>query len=175
MTTALPPLSAEEARRANQYGSIKADVVDDVSREVANRAARNAASDEADQLDHAAGSLRRHALDEVVGSERAALRSRRIARLSQFIDYAFFLAYALFAIRFFLAMAGARPTAGFVKLIVAITDPLYAPFRNIVESPKLDGGGVVLMPVVIALLAYGVLHLAINRLLRVVVVRKTAI
>ena len=71
-----------------------------------NRAARTAV-DEADQLDHAAGSLRRHALDEVVGSERAALRSRRIARLSQFIDYAFFLAYALFAIRFFLAMAGA--------------------------------------------------------------------
>lgn len=174
MTTALPPLSAEEARRASQYGSIKAEVVDDVSREVANRAARTAV-DEADQLDHAAGSLRRHALDEVVGSERAALRSRRIARLSQFVDYAFFLAYALFAIRFFLAMAGARPTAGFVKLIVAITDPLYAPFRNIVESPKLDGGGVVLMPVVIALLAYGVLHLAINRLLRVVVVRKTAI
>jgi uncharacterized protein YggT (Ycf19 family) len=175
MSTAFPPLSTEEARRANQHGSIKADVVDDVSREVANRAARTPVTDEAEKLDHAAGALRRHALDEVVGSEKAVQRSRGLARLSQFLDYGFFLVYALFAIRFVLALVNARASAGFVKFIVAVTDPLYAPFRNIVESPQLDGGGRILMPVVIALLAYGVLHLAINRLLRVYVVRKTSI
>ncbi len=175
MSTAYPPLSDEEARRANQHGAIKAEVVDDVSREVAERAARVPVAGEAEQLDHAAGAVRRHALDEVVGTERAAQRSRGIARLSQFLDYGFFVVYALFAIRFFLGLANARASAGFVKFIVAVTDPLYAPFRNIVESTKIDGGGVILMPVVIALLAYGVLHLAINRLLRAFVVRKTAI
>ncbi len=175
MSTGYPPLSTEEERRANQHGAIKAEVVDDVSREVADRAAGTQVAGEAEKIDHAAGALRQHALDEVVGTERAAQRSRGIARLSQFLDYGFFLIYALFAIRFFLGLANARPTSGFVKFIVAVTDPLFAPFRNIVESPKLDGGGHILMPIVIALLAYGVLHFAINRLLRVVIERKTAI
>lgn len=173
MSTAYPPLSAEEARRAQQHGAIKAGVVDDVSREVAERAARVPVGE--DQIDHAAGAIRQHAVDEVVSTERAAQRSRGIARVSQFIDYGFFVVYALFAIRFFLGIANANAKAGFVKFIVAVTDPLYAPFRNIVESIKIDGGGVILMPLVIALLAYGVLHLAINRLLRVFVERKTTI
>lgn len=62
-----------------------------------------------------------------------------VARISQVLDYGFMLLYALLAIRFGLALLAARSSAGFVKLIVALTDPFYAPFKGIVASPRLDG------------------------------------
>lgn len=98
-----------------------------------------------------------------------------VARISQVFDYGFMLLYALLAIRFGLALLAARSGAGFVKLIVALTDPFYAPFKGIVASPRLDGGHTVLVPLIIAFAAYVVLHLAINGLLRLFAQRKTTI
>jgi uncharacterized protein YggT (Ycf19 family) len=123
---------------------------------------------------------RPHGTDEARRAAAAKARGdvqRRhgVARLSQFIDYAFWLIYLLLIMRFVLSLIGARSSAGFVKLIVRVTSPLFTPFQNIVESPKLEGGQTVLLPVVVALVAYIVLHIAINRLLRLIVVRKTEI
>jgi hypothetical protein len=56
-----------------------------------------------------------------------------------------------------------------------VTDPFYLPFRGIVSSPTADGGHTLLMPIVIATIAYALLHLAINGLLRMIAHRKTAI
>jgi uncharacterized protein YggT (Ycf19 family) len=95
--------------------------------------------------------------------------------VSQIIDYAFFLIYALLAIRFVLALIAARSTSGFVQFIVNLTGPLYAPFKSIVASPRIDDGHTLPLPVLIAIGAYVLLHLAINRLLRLIVVRKTEI
>ena len=167
-------MATDEARRAVQHDSIKSGVVDEINNEVASRATGLPSLSEARRIEQAAGTIREHAVDEVIESERAVQRSRGLARVSQFADYAFFLVYALLAIRFFLAIVGARPTAGFVQFISAISDPVFAPFRNIVESPAV-GSGRVLLPAVIAMLAYGVLHLAINRALRMIVARKTEI
>jgi hypothetical protein len=69
----------------------------------------------------------------------------------------------------------ARSGAGFVRFIVAVTDPLYEPFRGIVASPRTDGGHTLMMPLVIAIIAYVLLHLGINGLLRLIAHRKTAI
>ena len=113
---------------------------------------------------------------EVKVANLAAPESGRgVARLSQFIDYAFFLIYALLAVRFVLALIAARSNAGFVQAIVSITSPLYAPFKNIVASPQITDGHTLPVPLLIALGAYLLLHLAINRLLRLVAVRKTEI
>ena len=171
-----PQLRAEENRRVLQHDAVKGGVVDDVNSEIADRAeARAARGSDAHRLENAAGALREHAIDEAVESERAVHRSRGIARVSQFVDYAFFLVYGLLVLRFFLALIGARPGAGFVRFVTAVSDPLFAPFNNIVESPAIGSGGHVLLPAAIALFAYSLLHLAINRLLRVFVVRRTEI
>jgi uncharacterized protein YggT (Ycf19 family) len=168
-------LAADEARRAMQHDSIKAHVEDDVHSEIAGRAAVPQRAEE-QRLDQAAGSIRENAVDEVIDSEREGQRSRTVARVSQFIDYAFFLVYILLAFRFVLALIGANASAGFVKLVATISDPLYAPFKNIVSTAKIgEGQGYILGSALVALAAYGVLHFAINRLLRVFVVRKTAI
>ena len=167
-------LANEEARRAQQHDSVKSQVEGDVNAEIANRASQGPPAAEGRKIEQAAGNLREHAVNEVIDSEREANRSRGAARLSQFIDYAFFLLYALLAIRFVLSLIAARSSAGFVKLIVSISDPFYAPFRNIVDAPR-EGGHTLMLPIVVAFLAYVVLHVVINRLLRLISVRKTEI
>ena len=97
------------------------------------------------------------------------------ARASQFIDYAFYLVYALLGIRLVLALMAARSSNGFVQFIGTVTDPFYAPFRGIVASPSAEGGYTLVVPILIAGLAYVVLHAAVNGLLRMVGTRKTEI
>jgi uncharacterized protein YggT (Ycf19 family) len=153
---------------------VKASVQEDVNAEIAAQATQ-APPGEASRIEDVAGTYRKRAVDDVVDSDRHAQRSRGAARVSQIIDYAFFLIYALLAIRFVLSLIAARSSAGFVRFIVAVSDPFYAPFKNIVASPKTGDGHTLLLPMVVALGAYLVLHLAINRLLRLVTVRKTEI
>jgi uncharacterized protein YggT (Ycf19 family) len=168
-------LAADEARRAVQHDSVKAQVEGDVNSEIADRAAQAPAPAQARKIDQVAGTFREHAVDEVIDSERNAQRSRGVARLSQFIDYGFFLIYALLATRFLLSRIAAKSSAGFVTFITTLSNPFYAPFRGIVDSPRTGAGNTVLLPMIVALVAYSVLHLAINRLLRLISVRKTEI
>ena len=62
-----------------------------------------------------------------------------------------------------------------MQFIRAITGPFYAPFRGIVSSPTADGGATFVVPIVIAVVVYMMLHAAINGLLRMVGERKTTI
>jgi uncharacterized protein YggT (Ycf19 family) len=98
-----------------------------------------------------------------------------MARISQIVDYIFYVLYALLALRFVLALLAARSSAGFVRFIVAVTDPFYLPFRGIVASPSTDSGHTLMMPLVIAIIVYLLLHLGINGLLRIFAHRKTAV
>jgi YggT family protein len=99
--------------------------------------------------------------------DRAARERRRyvLDRVTLGVDYLFYLLYGLLAIRFVLGLLGAAETAGFVQFIRGMTDPFYAPFSGIVASPALNGG-VMDFPIVIALLAYVLLHVAIRGLIR---------
>jgi uncharacterized protein YggT (Ycf19 family) len=165
-------LAQDETRRAVQHEAVKASVEGDVNAEIAQKASQAPPADAS--IEKVAGTFRERAVDDVLDSETNVQRSRVAARVSQVIDYAFFLIYALLAFRFLLSLIAARSASGFVKFIVSVSDPFYAPFRNIVASPK-TGEHTVLLPVVVALCAYAVLHLAINRLLRMITVRKTEI
>jgi uncharacterized protein YggT (Ycf19 family) len=168
-------LAADEARRSVQHESVKAQVEGDVNAEIAEQASQGPPPGEARRIEHVAGQFRAKAVDEVVDTEREVERSRGLARISQIVDYIFFLIYALLGLRFLLALLAARSTAGFVQFIVTVTNPFYAPFRGIVASPRTEEGHTLLLPIVIAIVAYVLLHLAINGLLRMLAHRKTAI
>ncbi|MDQ2855637.1 MAG: YggT family protein [Acidobacteriota bacterium] len=168
-------LAADEARRSVQHGSVKAQVEGEVQAEIAERASQGPPPREARKMDEVAGQFRAKAVNEVVDTEREVERGRGAARISQVIDYIFYLIYALLAMRFLLALLAAHSTAGFVQFIVAVTNPFYAPFRGIVNSPSTDQGHTLLLPIVVAIIAYVILHLAINGLLRLVAHRKTQI
>jgi uncharacterized protein YggT (Ycf19 family) len=166
-------LAAEEARRAGQHGSVKSQVEGEVQAEIVERAATKPI--ESPAIDQVAGDFRAKAVSEVVQTEREVERGRGAARISQVVDYIFYVLYALLGLRFLLALLAARSTAGFVRFIVAVTDPFYRPFRGIVSSPSTDGGHTLMLPLVIAFIVYVLLHLGINGLLRIIAHRKTAV
>lgn len=167
-------LAADEARRAVQHESIKAQVESDVNSEIAARADRTTTA-EAHEMEQVAGEFRGKAINEVVETEREVDRARAMARVSQVIDYIFYLIYGLLAIRLLLSLLAARSSAGFVQFIRTVTDPLYAPFRGIVASPTAEGGYTLALPIVIAIIVYALLHLGLNGLLRLIAHRKTEI
>ena len=166
-------LAAEEARRANQHELVKSQAEGEVQAEIAERSAPTQA--EAVQVDQVANEFRAKAVNEVVDTEREVERARGAARVSQIVDYIFYVIYALLGLRFLLALLAARSSAGFVRFIVAVTNPFYAPFKGIVASPSTDAGHTLMLPLLIAIIVYILLHLAINGLLRIVAHRKTAV
>ncbi len=168
-------LAIDEARRAAQHDSVKSQVEGEVQAEIGERAATKTTVDESRQIDHVAGEFRSKAVNEVIDTEREVGRSRSLARVSQVVDYIFWVIYALMGMRFLLALLAARSTAGFVRFIVAASSPFYEPFRGIVASPRTDGGHTLLLPIVVAIIAYALLHLGINALLRMFAHRKTEI
>jgi hypothetical protein len=168
-------LAAEEARRAVQHDAVKSQVEGEVQSEIAGRATQTAPPREAQRIEQVAGQFRSKAVDEVIETEREVGRSRGLARISQIVDYIFYVIYALLGMRFLLALLAARSSAGFVQFIVTVSNPFYLPFRGIVASPTAEGGHTLLLPIVIAIIAYLLLHLGIIALLRLFAHRKTAI
>jgi hypothetical protein len=168
-------LALEEARRATQHEAVKAQVEGEVQAEIAQHAERSPAPQESQRIGELAGDFRSKAVDEVIDTEREVQRSRGLARISQIVDYIFYVIYALLSMRFLLALLAARSSAGFVQFIVAVSNPFYAPFRGIVASPRTDEGHTLLLPVVVAIVSYALLHLLLNGLLRMLAHRKTEI
>jgi uncharacterized protein YggT (Ycf19 family) len=166
-------LAIDEARRAEQHESVKSQINNEVNSEIAARADQTPVRQTA-EIDQVADDFRAKAVDEVVTTEREVERSRGVARISQIVDYIFYLIYGLLAIRLLLALLAARGSAGFTRFIFAVTDPFYAPFRGIVASPSAEGHTLAL-PIIIALVVYLFLHLAINGLLRLLAHRKTQV
>ena len=168
-------LAIEESRRATQHEAVKAQVENQVQSEISDRAAVKSAPGESQRIEQVATDFRSKAVDEVVDTEREVQRSRGVARVSQVADYIFYVIYALLGMRFLLALIAARSSAGFVQFIVAVSNPCYAPFRGIVASPRTDEGHTLLLPVVVAIVSYVLLHLLITGLLRMLAHRKTEV
>ena len=168
-------LALEEARRGSQHEAVKGQVEGQVQSEISEQAAVRQHPAEAQRIEQVASDFRSKAVDEVIDTEHEVQRSRGLARVSQVVDYIFYVIYALLGMRFLLALMAARSTAGFVQFIVAVSNPFYAPFRGIVASPSTDQGHTLLLPVVVAIISYVLLHLLINGLLRMLAHRKTQI
>jgi uncharacterized protein YggT (Ycf19 family) len=167
-------LEQEEAQRAANYEALKSEVKTDVTSEIAARADTPTVP-ETRRMDNIAENFRQKAVDEVVETDREVERSRFLARISQVVDYIFYVIYGLLAVRLILALLAAKSSAGFVQFIYSITDPLYAPFKGIVPSLRTEEGFTLALPIVIAIIVYLLVHLGINGLLRIFAHRKTEI
>jgi len=109
-----------------------------------------------------------------VSTERELGRGRTAARISQIVDYFFYLIYGLIALEFLLGLMGARAGNGFVQFIGAVTRPLLAPFERIVGTPS-SGAFQVRISYLFALVVYILIHLAINGAFRLVAHRKVTV
>ena len=167
-------LAADEARRSVQHEAVKAEIEGDVNAEIVAHA-EGATPAEAHREAQIAGEFRSKAINEVVETEREVERSRGLARVSQVVDFIFYVIYALLGMRLLLELLAARKSAGFFQFIRSVTDPFYAPFRGIVPSPTAESGQTLALPIVIAIIAYLLLHLGIKALLRMIAHRRTEV
>jgi uncharacterized protein YggT (Ycf19 family) len=91
-----------------------------------------------------------------------------VVRVASVVDFVFGLVYAFLGIRLLLVLIDARPNTGFVRFINALTDKLYAPFRGILPTETLDGTHSIAWSLVVAIVAYLLLHALVRALLRLV-------
>jgi uncharacterized protein YggT (Ycf19 family) len=97
-----------------------------------------------------------------------------VSHISQVVDYLFYLIYGLISLQISLDLLGARRGNGFRDFIESVCAPLLAPFKGLMPSVG-SGGFQFRLSYVFALVAYLLLHMAINGLLRIMASRKTAI
>ncbi len=167
-------VATADDREAARLAAMKDQVGREVRSEIGGQASASSATDRT-RVSDVAADMRRSAIDETVHTDRKIEHARTAARGSQFLDYAFYVLYTLLGVRLVLALIAANSSNGFVQLISTITNPFYAPFRGIVDSPSTEGGNTLVFPIIIAMVVYAIVHVAINGLLRMVGSRKTAI
>ena len=166
-------LAVDESRRIAHHEAMKGAVRSEVNGRIAERAERLDPADRA-RTDAVADEFRHKAVDEVVETESEIERARGVARISQVVDYLFYLIYSLIALMILLDLMGANRGAGFYRFVNALTRPLLAPFRGLVDDPAAAQMRFRLSYIV-AIIAYIILHLAINGLLRLIAHRRTSV
>ncbi|NNE98943.1 MAG: hypothetical protein HKN25_07970 [Pyrinomonadaceae bacterium] len=167
-------LEQEERERMRNYKDAKRVAESEVHEEIAEEA-ENIKAERRDDARNIAELMQEKAVDEVAQTNREVERGRVVARVSQIVDYLFFLIYGLLSIRLLLELFAARESAGFVKFIKTATGLLHQPFAGIVPSPTVEGGFTLALPIVVAIVVYVLIHLAINNLLRIFAHRKTTV
>src|SRR6185295_414717 len=163
----------DEERRLASHQEVKAAINDDVNARIKQESAR-VEPKEAAAVAGAAQELKHKAVNEAVGTERELERGRTAARVSQVVDYVFFLIYGIIALEFLLGLMGARAGNGFVQFIGALSRPLLAPFERIVGTPS-DGQHQFRISYLFAIVVYILIHLAINGAFRLVAHRKVTV
>jgi uncharacterized protein YggT (Ycf19 family) len=166
-------LAIDESERAARHQAIKGEVRREMQGEISRQAQQN---DEQHREETAAVGehLREKAIGELVGTEAEIDRGRAAARVSQVVDYVFYLIYSLIGLEILLELLGARDTNAFKSFIDALTAPVLLPFKTLM--PDVARGRFQLrVSYLVAMFVYVLLHLAINGLLRLFAHRKTAV
>lgn len=166
-------LAIDESRRIANHEAMKGAVRSEVGERIAARADHFSTADRA-QTDVVADQFRQKAVSEVAQTENEIERARGMARVSQVVDYIFYLIYAFIGLMILLDLMGANRSAGFYRFVNGVTSPLLAPFRGLIDDPAAQHVRFRLSYIV-ALIAYIILHLAINGLLRMIAHRRTEV
>jgi uncharacterized protein YggT (Ycf19 family) len=166
-------LAIDESERAARHQALKGEVRREMQGEISRQANQN---DEQHHAETAAigEHLREKAIGELLGAEAEIDRGRVAARVSQVVDYVFYLFYSMIGLEILLELLGARETNSFKNFIDAITAPLLLPFNRLM--PDIARGRFQFkVSYLVALFVYVLLHLAINGLLRMFAHRKTTV
>lgn len=166
-------IAADEARRVAQHERIKGELEEDVHAKVAD-VAREATPGDRAAIQTVAAELKRKATAEVLDTEGELGRARGLTRLSQVVDYVFYVVYGLIGLEVVLELLGARQSSGFKRFLDLVTTPILGPFRGLMPDPSV-GSLQLMLSYLAALLVYFLLHRALLGLLRLFVERKSRI
>jgi hypothetical protein len=163
----------DEARKIQQHEQVKGEIRDEVHREIRSRTERVEPIDQA-RVESVAERMKQRAVHEVMSTEAELEQARVIARISQVVDYLFFVLYGLIGLIIALELLGAREGSGFKQFLNLVTKPFLAPFKGLMQDPAV-GSFQLMSSYIIALIVYVMLHFAVNGALRLFVHRKTAV
>jgi uncharacterized protein YggT (Ycf19 family) len=163
----------DEERRQASHQEVKASIDGDVNARIKRESAQVEPKESA-ELAGVAHELKQKSVHEAVVIERELVRGRAAARISQVVDYLFYIIYGLIGLQFVLRLMGARPGNGFVQFIAGVSWPLLAPFERIVGTPS-AGAFQIQFSYLLALVVYILLHIAINGMLRLIAHRKVTV
>ncbi len=166
-------LADDDARRIAQHEQIKGKLGADVHERIARETATSSAAEQAEVESVAAG-LKHRATAEVAETESEIGRARRMTRVSQVVDYAFYVIYGLIGLEIVLNLFGAHQASGFKRFLDALTLPVLGPFRGLMSDPGV-GSLRLMLSYVVALVVYVLLHWALNGFLRLFAQRKSSI
>lgn len=166
-------LAIDEAQRVAGHEAIKDGVRSEVGSEI-KRHAENLDEGEQAKVASVGEQFKHKALNEVVETEAEIERARGIARVSQIIDYFFYLIYGIIGLEIILELFGARDGNSFRQLIATLSSPLLKPFKGLFFDPS-TGVFQLRLSYIVALVVYLLIHLSINGLLRMLAQRKTVI
>lgn len=162
-----------EERRLASHQEVRASIEKDINARLKSESARVEPA-ESSELAEVAHTLKHQAVQEAVETERELRQGRTAARISQVVDYAFYLIYGVIALQFYLRLMGARSSNGFAQFIASVSWPLLAPFERIVGTPSY-GASQLQLSYLFALVVYILLHFAINGALRLIAHRKVTV
>jgi uncharacterized protein YggT (Ycf19 family) len=163
----------DEERRLASHREVKASIDDDMNARI-RRGAAQVEPKESAELAGVARELKQKSVREAAETERELGRGRTAARVSQVVDYLFYIIYGLIGLQFVLRLMGARPGNGFVQFVAGVSWPLLAPFERIVGTPSV-GAFQIQLSYLLALLVYILLHIAINGVFRIIAYRKVTV
>jgi uncharacterized protein YggT (Ycf19 family) len=165
-------LRKDEDRKSDQHEAVKGQLRNQVHEEIRRRS--DIDNDEKAEIESVAQDLKHKAIREVSATETELSRAKQVARTSQVIDYVFGLIYGLLGLLIVLELIGARQSSGFKQFIDTVTSPLVAPFKGLMPDPSV-GNFQLMLSYIIGLIVYGLIHLALRGLLRLLAERKTAL
>ena len=163
----------DEERKIQQHEQVKSEIRDEVHREIKSRTERAEPVDQA-RVENVAEQMKQRAVREVMSSESELAQARGVARISQVIDYLFFVLYGLVGLLIVLELLGAREGSGFKQFLNLVTRPFLAPVKGLMPDPAV-GSFQLMGSYIIALIVYIMLHFAVNGALRLFVHRKTTV
>lgn len=165
-------LAVDEAERIARHEAVKNSVRSDVQEEIVNQAELQPTYQR--QAAEVGQRMKQKAFQEIASTDAEVERARGVARVSQVVDYIFYVIYGIIGLEIFLELLGARDSSGFKSFIDTLSAPLLAPFRSIVIEPSF-GRIQFKLSFLVALIVYLLLHLAINGILRMLAHRKVEV
>lgn len=163
----------DEKRRQALHGAVKDEVRKELRSEIGTQAV-TLTTDERNRATAVADQLKEKALNELTKQESAIELGRGAARISQVVDYIFFLIYGFIGLEIVLQIIGARDSNAFKRFIDAVCTPFLVPFRAIVPSLTI-GRFELNFSDIVAFIVYLMLRPAINGLLKTIAFRQTKI
>jgi uncharacterized protein YggT (Ycf19 family) len=166
-------LDIDEEQRALQHEEIRGAIHNEVRSEMLRSGGVPEPETRA-EAHELARELRKNAYADVASTETEIHVARGMARISQIVDYVFFLIYGIIGLEILLDLLGAHESSGFKRMIDQLSDPLLAPFRGLLNEPS-TGPYRLKLSYIVGLIVYMFIHFAINGLLRMIARRKTEI